>query len=106
MIARDQGCALCRAHYSLCEAHHIIPWESPARGPTDIDNGALVCTDCHHWLHEHDLILVRDPNTGTWTTRPAQPHEIVPKRKPAEPEPAPSGDVPEPRDQAPTAQSG
>ena len=82
LIERDQGCAWCRAHYSLCEAHHIIPWEAPARGPTDIDNGVMVCTDCHHWLHEHDLILVRDADTGTWSTRPARPDEIAPKRRP------------------------
>ena len=85
LIARDGGCAVCRAHYSRCQAHHIIPWEAPARGPTDIDNGVMVCTDCHHWLHEHDLILVRDPDTGTWSTRPAQPHERAPKRRPAQP---------------------
>ncbi len=85
LIARDQGCVLCRAHYSTCEAHHIIPWEAPARGPTDIDNGALVCADCHHRLHDHDLILQRDPTTGTWTTRAARPDEIAPKRKPTKP---------------------
>ena len=80
LIARDQGCVLCRAHYSMCDAHHIIPTESPARGPTDIDNGALLCSDCHHRVHAHELTLVRDPDTGTWTTRPALPQEIAPKR--------------------------
>ncbi len=93
LIARDGGCVQCGAHYSLCEAHHIVPWEAPARGPTNIDNGALVCTDCHHWLHDHELILVRDPNTGTWTTRTARPDEIAPKRRPqadqAQPHPDP-----------------
>jgi hypothetical protein len=101
LIARDGGCALCRAHYSQCEAHHVIPWEAPARGPTDIDNGAMVCTDCHHWLHDHNLILERDPNTGTWTTRPAQPRETAPKRKPqadqAHPHPRTNGNQRGPR---------
>ena len=86
LIARDGGCGHCGAHYSLCEAHHIIAWEAPARGPTDIDNAVLVCGDCHHWIHDHDLILVRDPDAGTWTTRPARPHERAPKRRtPADP---------------------
>jgi hypothetical protein len=80
LIARDGGCVDCGAHYSMCDAHHIIPWESPARGPTDIDNGVLVCGDCHHRVHEHDLVLIRDPTSGTWSTRPARPHEIAPKR--------------------------
>ena len=82
LISRDRGCVHCGAHYSRCEAHHIIPWEAPARGPTDIDNAALVCSDCHHWLHDHDLVLVRDPEAGTWTTRPGRPEEVAPKRRP------------------------
>ncbi len=80
LIARDHGCVQCGAHYSTCDAHHIIPWESPARGPTDIENGALLCSDCHHRVHEHELVLMRDPTSGTWSTRPARPHEIAPKR--------------------------
>jgi hypothetical protein len=81
MIARDKGCARCGAHYSECDAHHIIPYNSPARGPTDIDNGAMLCSDCHHHVHEHGLILVRDPVTGTWSARPAKSDEIAPKRR-------------------------
>ena len=80
LIARDEGCVRCGAHYSECHAHHIVAWNSPARGPTDIDNGALLCTDCHQFVHEHDLILVRDPKTGRWSTRPAKPNERAPKR--------------------------
>ena len=97
LIARDGGCADCGAHYSLCHAHHIIAWEAPARGPTDIDNAVLLCTDCHQRTHEHDRIWERNPTSGTWTTRPAQPHERAPKRGPgrsAEPEPEPT---PQPR---------
>lgn len=82
LIARDGGCVHCGAHYSMCEAHHIIPWEASAEGATDIDNAVLVCTDCHHWLHDHDLVLVRDPDTGTWSTRAARPDERAPKRRP------------------------
>ena len=76
LVARDQGCGLCTADYRLCEAHHIIPAESPARGPTDIDNGVLLCGSCHHYVHDHHLTLIRAPD-GTWTTRPAPPTERV-----------------------------
>jgi hypothetical protein len=84
LIAQDEGCTRCGAHYSQCHAHHIVAWNSPARGPTDIDNAALLCTDCHQFVHEHDLILVRDPKTGAWSTRAARPHEKAPKRPSAE----------------------
>ena len=84
LIARDGGCVRCGAHYSECHAHHIVAWNSPARGPTDIDNGVLLCTDCHQFVHEHDLILVRHPKTGAWSTRPARSREKPPKRPSAE----------------------
>ena len=78
LIARDKGCVNCGAHYAACEAHHLIPWNSPARGPTDIDNGALVCSDCHHRIHDHNLILYRDSKTGKWKLgQPPQPKVLT-----------------------------
>ena len=89
LIARDGGCADCGVHYSLCHAHHIVAWEAPARGPTDIDNAVLLCTDCHQRTHEHDRIWDRNPTSGTWTTRPATPNEQTPRRIPERgPDPA------------------
>ena len=41
LIARDKGCVLCRADVSECEAHHLVPWNAPAQGDTDIENLAL-----------------------------------------------------------------
>jgi 5-methylcytosine-specific restriction protein A len=31
--------------------HHIRWWERD-RGPTDLDNGVLLCTGCHHRIHD------------------------------------------------------
>ncbi len=92
LIARDEGCVRCGAHYSECHAHHIVAWNSPARGPTDIDNAALLCADCHQFVHEHDLILVRDPKTGAWSTRAARPREKAPKRRESRREPPPKSE--------------
>lgn len=69
LIARDGGCVLCGAEPRWCEAHHIVAWRPPARGPTDIDNLALVCGHDHHRLHSEGLILVRD-RPGQWHTGP------------------------------------
>lgn len=66
LIARDGGCTLCGADPSMCEAHHIIPWEDV--GPTDITNLALVCRRDHHQLHDTHSTLIRID--GVWQMRP------------------------------------
>ncbi|TAJ50252.1 MAG: HNH endonuclease [Herbiconiux sp.] len=56
LAARDGGCITpgCDAPVSACEAHHVIPWQSPeyAPGRTDIDNGVLLCRFHHARLHK------------------------------------------------------
>jgi 5-methylcytosine-specific restriction protein A len=47
---RDQGCAKCGAPVAHCDVHHIQFWSQG--GPTDIDNGVLLCSGCHHRLHD------------------------------------------------------
>ncbi|MEM7094172.1 MAG: HNH endonuclease signature motif containing protein [Actinomycetota bacterium] len=79
LVARDGGCVMCGANWVTCEAHHTIPWHSPARGETDLDNLALVCTDCHHHIHQANLTLTQQSN-NTWTTRPATPNETPVQR--------------------------
>jgi hypothetical protein len=79
LAARDKGCVLCGAHWMRCEVHHLTPWNSPAKGETNIDDLALTCSTCHHDTHAAELTIVRGAN-GTWTTRPAHPHEIAPRR--------------------------
>ncbi len=82
LIARDRGCVLCAASPGYCHAHHIVAWTSPAAGPTDIDNLALVCNRHHHHVHQHNLTLARQPD-GQWTTStPEQPRAARPARKP------------------------
>lgn len=49
---RDGGCAGCGAPPSHTRAHHIRWWARDA-GPTDIDNGVLLCESCHHRIHDN-----------------------------------------------------
>jgi hypothetical protein len=47
---RDGGCANCHLPPAFCEAHHLDYWSRG--GPTDLDNGVLLCTSCHHRVHD------------------------------------------------------
>ncbi len=47
---RDGGCASCGQGIAYVEAHHIDWWERDA-GPTDLANGVLLCSFCHHMVH-------------------------------------------------------
>ncbi len=49
LIERDGGCAKCHAPPEHCEAHHIRWWEKG--GTTDLANGVMLCTRCHHDVH-------------------------------------------------------
>ncbi|WP_291379474.1 HNH endonuclease signature motif containing protein [Demequina sp.] len=60
LVERDGGCSWCHAPPSWCEAHHIRWWDRD-RGPTDLNNGVLLCTRCHHRVHREEWgIRVRD----------------------------------------------
>ncbi len=59
LVARDRHCVVCEAAPNWCEAHHLVPWRAPHRGSTNIDNLALLCTRCHHELHDSGLALRR-----------------------------------------------
>lgn len=48
---RDCGCARCGAPVARCDVHHIRFWSH--EGPSDIDNGVLLCVGCHHRLHDY-----------------------------------------------------
>jgi hypothetical protein len=50
LVERDGGCAWCNAPPSWCEAHHIRWWNRDA-GPTNLNNGILMCARCHHRVH-------------------------------------------------------
>ncbi|MFV0634461.1 DUF222 domain-containing protein [Demequina sp.] len=49
LIERDGGCAKCHAPPEHCEAHHIRWWMHGGR--TDLSNGVMLCTRCHHDVH-------------------------------------------------------
>ncbi|MDN4479454.1 HNH endonuclease [Demequina muriae] len=49
LLERDGGCAKCHAPPEHCEAHHIRWWEHGGR--TDLSNGVMLCTRCHHDIH-------------------------------------------------------
>lgn len=57
LAVRDGGCVWpqCTSPPSWTHAHHVIPVSEG--GPTDIDNGALLCPYHHHLLHrgEHQM---------------------------------------------------
>ncbi len=80
LVARDKHCVLCGADHRRCEAHHLTPYAAPAKGRTDIDQLALLCAPCHRELHENQRTLIRGPDPGTWTTRPATQTETPPPR--------------------------
>ena len=50
LIIRDKHCIGCGRSAVWCEAHHIDEWSKGGR--TDIDNLVLVCTSCHHNIHD------------------------------------------------------
>ena len=69
---RDRGCVLCRTPMHYCEVHHIDEFYAD-EGPTDIENLAALCSNCHRWLHRTNQRLVRRTDacgTITWATRP------------------------------------
>lgn len=51
LAVRDGGCVWpgCTAPPSWCHAHHIVEWST--NGPTDVNNGVLLCPAHHTMLH-------------------------------------------------------
>ena len=70
LIIRDKHCIGCGRSATWCEVHHIDEWCKG--GPTDIDNLVLVCTSCHHNIHDDGWIVSRD-RSGAYELRPPPP---------------------------------
>ena len=66
LIARDKHCVGCGAKAVWCQAHHIVHWADG--GPTNIDNMCLLCSRCHHKVHDQDWRVERTA-IGTFTLR-------------------------------------
>ncbi len=71
LIARDGGCIGCGADPAWCQAHHIIFWR--ADGRTDIDNMCLLCSRCHHQIHDDGWEVRRTPGGRYVMSPPDRP---------------------------------
>jgi hypothetical protein len=67
---RDGGCAACGQNIAYVEAHHIEWWHRDA-GPTDLSNGVLLCSFCHHMIHREGW-QIRPGPSEVWFIPP--PH--------------------------------
>lgn len=84
LIARDKHCVGCGAKASWCQAHHIVHWEQ--RGPTNLDNMTLLCSRCHHKVHDQDWTVNKTPTGGFYLRRPPKSfgrpsHRATPHRR-------------------------
>ncbi len=80
LIARDQHCIGCGANPLWCRAHHIVWWSK--NGPTDLDNLALVCDDCHHKIHDDGWQVHQHPDTGKYHLKPPNPTDTQDTARP------------------------
>ncbi|MFH8249702.1 DUF222 domain-containing protein [Microbacterium sp. B2969] len=53
LTERDGGCAGCGLPPGMTQVHHLKWWDRDT-GPTNLDNGILLCTRCHHRIHDDD----------------------------------------------------
>ena len=62
LLIRDRTCRAegCDVPGTWCDAHHLDPWHHG--GPTDLDNGVLLCSHHHHRIHETGYRTDRLPN--------------------------------------------
>lgn len=51
LTERDGGCSFCGLPPSMAVGHHLL-WWARDRGKTDLQNGILLCTACHHRIHD------------------------------------------------------
>lgn len=77
MAVRDGGCLMCGRPPSWTEAHHIKHWVRD-RGPTNIDDGLLLCRRCHQRVHREGWEFVFD--RGGFLV--IAPPEVDPSRTP------------------------
>ncbi|WP_461476689.1 DUF222 domain-containing protein, partial [Microbacterium sp. HJ5] len=73
LAERDGGCAMCGLPPGMTKAHHLRWWARDA-GPTDVDNGILLCETCHHRIHDNGWeieIEGRGVDARVWFIPPA-----------------------------------
>ncbi|MGC5247117.1 DUF222 domain-containing protein [Gordonia sp. DT219] len=77
LLIRDKCCIKCGAPASRTQAHHLVSWVEG--GPTDLDNGCLLCTACHHDVHDRGWDVVMGFDRHPWLVPPAG---VDPNRRP------------------------
>jgi hypothetical protein len=79
LAARDGGCRFpnCDRPASWCEAHHRIPWKQG--GPTDIEDGLLLCRHHHILIHDNHWMIDKDPAHGFIAI---PPRSVDPQQRP------------------------
>ena len=85
LVERDGGCAMCGAPPGHTKVHHIRWWARDA-GPTDLDNGVLLCESCHHRIHDNgwDIRIDGIGDQGESLVHPPtarRPHPHTPPRR-------------------------
>ncbi|MDE0230864.1 MAG: DUF222 domain-containing protein [bacterium] len=88
LIARDRACVGCGAKAAWCQSHHIIHWQD--EGPTNLDNMCLLCSRCHHKVHDQDWQVEQTPSGAyrlrppptRWGRPPRPKPRSLPRRKP------------------------
>ena len=90
LVARDKACIGCGATANWCQSHHIIPWA--VQGNTDIDDMCLLCSSCHHKVHDDRLGCPQETNREvlpqtTPETRPTNNHPPQQRELPARTQP-------------------
>ncbi|MEI3867582.1 DUF222 domain-containing protein [Microbacterium sp. CCNWLW134] len=78
---RDGGCIDCGAPPMWCHVHHISWWDRDG-GRTDLANGALLCTGCHHRLHSDGWEITVDGAGIDGRVHLVPPPWIDPQRRP------------------------
>ncbi len=76
LAERDGGCAFCHAPVAWTDAHHINSWSQTGR--SDLSNGVLLCTRCHHRIHD-DGWKVTATASEVWFT---PPRTVDPEQRP------------------------
>ncbi|MFW0797570.1 HNH endonuclease, partial [Gordonia sp. CPCC 205515] len=69
IIIRDQCCVKCGASAGRTHVHHVQWWSQD--GPTDLDNGCLLCPSCHAFIHATDWDIIMGADRHPWLIPPA-----------------------------------
>ncbi|MGV9791581.1 HNH endonuclease, partial [Gordonia sp. NPDC003422] len=77
IIIRDHCCIKSGAPAGRTHVHHITFWSHD--GPTDLDNGCLLCPSCHAYIHASDWAIIMGADRHPWLVPPAT---IDPRRTP------------------------